>query len=941
MQFRILGPLEVWHAQHPVELGGPRLRVLLGGLLLHANQVVTLGQLIEGLWEEAPPAKPETAVRMAVSRLRRLLEAGGNSAARVVTFQSGYELRVPPCQLDLEWFNELVAEARKKLAAGSGERAAEGLRAALRLWRGPALADVALGSAWRGQAAQLEEQRLAVQRERIGVELALGRHAELVGELTGLVAAHPLDERLRAQLMLALHGSGRQAKALEVYHDSRRVLLAELGLEPGEELRRAEQAILRNDPGLPAPQLATGLLAGRRTAVPAQLPADVAGFTGRERELAALLARLPASSPNGQAGTVAITAINGTAGIGKSALAIHAAHRLAVRFPDGQLYVNLQGATAGLEPLTPLEVLGRFLRALGVDGADVPAEAEEAAARFRSEVADRRLLVVLDNARDAAQVAPLLPASPGCGVLVTSRRTLSALDGITPLGLDALTPAEAVTLLGRLAGPQRVAAAPEAAAQVARWCGYRPLALRIAGARLAARPAWPVQELATRLADGQRRLDELELAAEIGVRASIAVSIDELFSSRDPVDRAAASTFGLLGMLDGPDVGVAVAARLLDAPEPAAERMLERLVDAQLLETPAPGRYRMHDLLRLYARERAAQQHPGPHRDAALTRALRLLVATTWHTLALLRPADYRLDRADPGWREGGLEFPDDQAALAWLETERANLLTAVQQAAATPGMLRIAALQLAHGLIGFFLVRSYWQDCVEVNRTALQIARQVGDRASQAQACNDLGAAHILLGRYEDALAYQQETLTIRRELGDRHGQAATLSNLGIIHERRSRYQEALGCQQDSLAILRELGDRRGQAATLGNLGVAYQRQGRYQEALACQQDSLAIFRELGDRAGLAESLNDLGVVYQRQQRHELALACQQESLAIRRELGDRRGQADSLRDLGVTLRARGRVDEARACLVEALGILKALQAPDIAEVRALLAAS
>jgi hypothetical protein len=422
--------------------------------------------------------------------------------------------------------------------------------------------------------------------------------------------------------------------------------------------------------------------------------------------------------------------ISGTAGVGKTTLAIHAAHWLAERFPDGQLYVNLQGATSGLQPLHPLGVLGRFLRALGVESSAIPTEVDEAATRFRSQVASRRLLVVLDNAHDTAQVRPLLPASPGCGVLVTSRRVLAALGGAHHLHLDVLAPPEAIQLLGRLAGRQRVAADPEATAQLAQWCGYLPLALRIAGARLAARPGWPVSALAERLADQQRRLDELVLA-DMGVRASFEVSCQELGASADPLDRAAAGAFSLLGVLDGPDVSLPVAAHLLDQPRQAAERVLERLVDAHLVQTPSPGRYRLHDLLRLYARELARKLHPESERAAALHRAFGLYVATAWRTLSLLRPSDYRLARADTRWSKGGLEFTDETAALDWLEAERANLLAAVQQAAATPGVPAAITMQLSQALFGFFLVHSYWQDWVRVNQTALGIARRVGDRAA------------------------------------------------------------------------------------------------------------------------------------------------------------------------------------------------------------------
>jgi DNA-binding SARP family transcriptional activator len=798
----LLGPLEVSVGGRPVALTTGRLRTMLAVLAMSAEKTVSMDRLVAELWDGGQPAHARRAVQTYATRLRRVL---GNEV--VQTTADGYALRIAPERVDALRFLRLL-----DAAAGSSDPVTERARLveAMRLWR--SLPFEGVRSAWLEdtQAPRLIEKFLDATERRVDLDIGDGRYGGLVACLSELVARYPLRESLWVRLLVVLARTGRQAEALERYETIRVRLAEELGSDPGAELQRVYADLLAGRP--PALGGGAGSPAWR---VPRQLPPDVADFAGRDAELA-LMQRVLVSA--GRHGPAAVNAIQGIGGVGKSALAVHAAHWLADRFPDGQLYVDLHGDTTRLRPLEPLEVLGRFLRALGADPAAIPSDLEEAAGMFRSRVADRRLLMVLDNAADAAQVRPLLPASPGCGVLVTSRRALLGLDGAIHVHLDALAPEEALELLGRLAGTDRVDAEPEAAMEVARCCGYLPLALRIAGARLAARPTWPLRELAERLGDEQRRLDELELA-EAGVRASFQVSHEQLRASRDSVDRSAAKVFGLLGVLDGAEMGTPVVARLLDASEMATEEALERLVDTQLLQTPSPGRYRLHDLLRLYARELACTHHSEHEQAAALTRALGFYVATAWHTLGLLRPGDYRLTRVDERWRKSGLEFTNEQAALGWLEAERANLLAAVQQAATTPGVPADIAIQLTQALFGFYWVRSYWGDWLKVNQIALGVTRRIGDRAAQAQAHNDLGAANWRRGRYDQAVASLQESLEIRRELGDRPGEGASLGNLGLVYQRQGRYEQALACLRDSLAIDRELGDHRGQAISLGNL--------------------------------------------------------------------------------------------------------------------------
>ncbi len=753
---------------------------------------------------------------------------------------------------------------------------------------------------------------------------------------------------------------------------------------------------LAAQPRLPA-VLAAASVGPAGLPIPRELPRPPGDFTGRADELATLWKLLHAGRsnapprPTGPAGRrgreggrgrpVVVAAIDGMGGIGKSALALLIANQLADAgaFPDGQLYVNLQGATPGLAPLEPLDALGRLLRSLGLDPAQIPTSVEEAAARFRSLAAERRLLLLLDNAHDAEQVRPLLPASPTCAVLVTSRQVLATLDGAHPLHLDVLTPEQALALLGRIAGPQRLAADPPAAAELIRLCGYLPLALRIVGARLAARPAWPVRVVAERLADATGRLDELR-AGELAVRASFDVSLHTLTQSSDAADRAAVAAFGLLSLPDGPDLDVAAAARLLDQPEPTTRRLLERLVDAQLLETPRPGRYQFHDLVRLHARQHATRQHPQPERLAALTRLIGFYTATGWPTITLCDPGNAREATADPRWTHGGLRFADDVAAMGWLEAERGNLLAAITQAVqAAPGVPTELAGQLTRALWPLFDAYGHWHDGILANQAALALARRTGDQTAQAHALTDLGGAYWRLRRSPESLTCLREALTLHRELGDRWGQGVSLSSLGRVYGQVGRFTEAIACLQEALTLRRESGNRHDQADSLQGLGIVYGQVGQYGDAIACLQESLTLSEEVGNRWHQAHGLQCLGIVYGQVGRSVEAIACLQESrtmfgelrrrsgqadslqglgrvygqvgrsveaiaslqecITLRRELGDHPRQAETLRDLGDALQAAAQHAQAQAAWQEALTIYETLQLPEADELRARLA--
>jgi tetratricopeptide (TPR) repeat protein len=719
---------------------------------------------------------------------------------------------------------------------------------------------------------------------------------------------------------------------------------------------------------------------GSRSEIPHELPRAPSDFVGRTNELSALRTKLEIDSESR-----ALIAISGMGGVGKSALAIQTAHRLvgAMAFPDGQLYVNLQGATAGLAPLEPLDALGRILRSLGQDPATIPAEVEEAAARFRSLAAERRLLILLDNARSAEQVRPLMPGSLTCGVLITSRHVLGTLEGCHTLHLDVLPEEPSLELLGRIAGSERLIAEPQAAAELARCCGGLPLAIRIVGARLAARPISLVRELAAQLADTSRRLEVLE-AGELAVRSSFEVSAQALRDSTDALDQDAAAAFGLLSLPDGPDLSVATAARIIDESEVRTHTLLERLVDAQLLESTRHGRYQFHDLVRLYARDRIKVWHTGSESSAALVRGIGFYTATAWRTLALLRPGDWRLQRANPRWSVDGLQLGDDSAALSWLEEERANLLAAILQSArillngetAVPPEL---PSQLAGALYGLFHVRGYLHDWVQTSQTVLEIAQHFEDRSTQASVNNDLGLAYgrqgrvmdalvclraslaifcklkdrygqsaalgnlgntyLRLGRHSEAMPHLQKCLAISRELGDRHTEAIALTIIGVGHLKIEQHTEAIACQLESLEIYRELRNRNGQTASLSNLGFAYGQMGRHEDAITYLQEGLAISQEQGSRLMQANTLNSLGVSYERIGRLEEAIAFHKRGLVLLHDIGARGYITTALRDFGDALKTAGRYSQARATWQEALTVAEELQTGETDGIRARLA--
>lgn len=928
MDFRLLGPLEIRDDEGTVlRIPGGRLRTLLVRLLLQPGSMVPTEDLISAVWEHKPPREPLAALQVMVLRLRRAL--GPEVGSRLRTVPSGYRFDVLPGELDLHRFEELLLPGSAALALQDWSSARDHLGRALACWRGDALADVRAGTAMDAHLNALAALRVRAQRQLVEARLRLGQHDELVDEITALIESHPFDEQLRTQLMRALHGCGRRAEALEVFHHARRTLVEELGIEPGTELRELHRELLADEPHLPRPDAHGATAAGAAPAAdgtarvrPAQLPAGVADFTGRSPEMAKLREQLAKVTGIWARGPVVLSAIDGTGGIGKTSLAVQVAHQVAARFPDGQLHADLHGS--GGRPAEPGEVLARFLRGLGVPPDKVPTDPEERGALYRTTLADRQVLVLLDNVRDAAQVRPLLPGSGTCAVLLTSRSTLPGLDGAFRLTLDFLDPDEALALFTRIVDHDIVAAEPDAVRTVLRICSGLPLAIRIAASRVGTGPGHSLPELARRLADERLRLDELEVE-DRAIRATFAVSYHGL-----PADQARA--FRLLGVSESPTCTVPAAAALLALSAVEAEQLLDALVAIHLLQSPTPGRYQFHDLLRLFAAERAQADETPATRDAALDRQLRWYLHSSAAASRVLNPTrrHVALDAPGPGWEP--LSFTDFDASLAWCEAERTNLAAAVAQAART-GRHEIT-WKLPVTMWDLFNLRRWQEDSIRCYESALAGTEALADPQAEAWVLNGLSTAYQQTGRLTDAADCLDRALEIRGKLGDRRGQGSCLLNLGHVYVRMGRPTAAVDVLEQALAIFRETGVRAGEAVIQTNLGVAFQGLNDNSAALEHHQQALEISIETANEfhtsralANLADTLFGLG-------RLDQAADHAARALEATRAAGNQVDEGIMLDILGRVHAVRGQPALARRHWRDAYTILDALghaQASDI----------
>jgi DNA-binding SARP family transcriptional activator/tetratricopeptide (TPR) repeat protein len=949
IEFGVLGPLTVRRDGRPVELNAAMLRALLVLLLHRPGTPLSAEHIVDALWAGRPPASARKTMQVYIGRLRRAL----GDEHRISHSPSGYAIVVEPDELDTTRFRGLIDCGRERRQRGELALADSSLTEALALWRGRPFADLDEAGAVAEEVRLLEERWLTTHEQRAAVRLNLRLHQDVIADVSGLIATHPYQERLISYLMLALYRSDRRSDALNLYQRVRKQLAEELGLEPGATLSWLQQAILRADgrlwrvsaeqldspERLTAPSIAqdkpvapaVGVLIPTGV-VPAQLPPDVSGFTGRSRELATLDSLLPAAGD--PPGAVAICAVWGTAGVGKSALVVHWAHRLRDRFPDGQLYVNLRGFGASGAIMASAEAVRRFLDALSVAPQHIPVDPQAQVDLYRTLLAGKRMLVVLDNARDPDQVGPLLPGEPGCVVVVTSRNRLTGLIatvGARPLALELLTPAEAEEMLIRRVGAARAGAEPLAVADLIALCARLPLALAIVAANALTRPRLPLGTLADQLRDSHDRL------AALSTSDAAATDARAVFSwSYQALGPQPARLFRLLGLDPGPDIGVAAVASLAAVPVEQALLLLQELAVANLVTEHAAGRYTLHDLLRAYAAELVHGTATQEDRHAATGRLLDHYLQTAYAAVRLLEPGRDPITPIPPRPGIAPEHLAGHEQALGWFAVEHAALIAAVDHAAASG--FDSHAWQLAWTLRTFLDRHGEWHRWVATQRVALAATTRLGGPAIQAPAHRHLANAYTRLHRFDDAHRHLRHALELSLRAGDAVEQAHTHQNLAHVWERQERHHEALEHTQVALGLYRAVGHRRGQARCLNGIGWYHTLLGDHEKALATCRQALALLQELDDRPAQAVTWDSLGLAHHRLGQHGQAVACFRHALDLARELGDRCHEAAALIHIGDTHCAAGDPGAARDVWQQALTILDDLHHAGAEEVRAKL---
>ena len=1013
LRFRVLGRMQGRRGDVALSLGSPQQQAVLAVLLLRPGHVTDTDYLIDALWCEDPPTHARAALRTYVWRLRKALNAVPGCPSELISVHDGYRLELPGGAVDSVRAQELADQAERSRRDDQSRQARDLLGRALTLWQGEPLAGVPGAFAERHRR-RLGEFQLALLEERIGLDLALGQAAHCVAELSALAAEHPLREGFHALLMRALAQTGRQAEALEVFRKARRLLVDEVGVEPGPDLLALHSRILDGDPELIRPTAPDRVLVASRSdeenaslgpdtdsdpqdsmmlaspplPVPAQLPLSESDFTGRKAVVQDLCAGLTAA-PSGLVERCEtgprIAAVAGMGGVGKSVLALHVAHLVKNAFPDGQLYANLRGGAD--VPVDPMSVVGGFLQALGVRPQALPDDLEVRSALFRSMAEGRRLLVVLDDVRDAAQIRALLPGSTGCAVIVTSRMRLAGMATDVSADLGVFEFGEAMDLLGHVIGAERLAAGQDDAADLVAACGYLPLAVRIVAARLAARPSWNVGDLLHRLADERRRMEELR-AGDLSVGATFEVGYQQL-------DRAQAAAFRKVAAVDGPGLSLTSAAALLGVDEHSADALLETLADVAMLESPAARRYRHHDLLRAFARRKAELEHPE-EAASALGSLLDHLLATACAAFQLAVPGD------PVGGVLGAvglrpLPLADREAAQTWVAAEVEGALILVEQiaaerialgrmaeagsaaeATATETLRRGVNLLIALSPFGSASRRHQWVETARSlvragelagdryverrarflhgniataaawlaeaeyeTRLAVGLCRDDGDTVILRQALNDLGLLAQFGGCYDEAVRHYDEATVLAHELGHASGATATALNAAVARVRSGHPAEAAVACEVALRELRAREDRPGIAHALYVWGLALHESGRHREAAEKFTESMDLWIAIGPpgregpaRYRLADSLRALG-------EPEQALQHARQALQACDSTGSDRDRGHALMVLARVLGALGRTDEARHETRQALDVYTRLGLPEAAEAAAQLSGS
>lgn len=871
--FSILGPLTARVGGKQLSIGGPVSQRVLAMLLLEPDRVVPVDRLVDAVWDEDPPETCTHQVRKAAAALRKRIPAGHTV---IVTDGPGYRLDPARCHLDLIDFDDRLRHARRLLKDGASEAAVDELRAALRLWNGTVLSGID-SSVLRAAATALDERRLTATEQVFELSIGLGECGAIIPELRALTAQHPLRETLRAQLMVALYRTGRQAEALEEYARTRELLRDSLGIDPGSRLTNLYLSVLTADDALgepsgpttarapaPAPALEKETEAEPETAPspepaprpeaaqptrpvvpPRMLPAGIRDFTGRSRELARLVELIEASAEP-EYRSPSVVAIDGMGGVGKTSLAIEAGHRTVERFPDGQLSIDLRGFTPGEEPLSSFKALDILLRAVGLPDDRVPDALEVRAGLWQSLLADRRYLVLLDNAASTQQLKHLLPASPGCVVVVTSRSRLTDLDGATWISVGQMDPEESVALIGEILPAERLRSEPEQVRRLADLCGHLPLALRIAAARVGSRPNWTIRYMVDRLGDESRRLAELR-SNERSVEATLHLS----FRAMPEAHRAA---FCALGLHPGVMVDLCSAAALLGLDVMDAEEVLESLVDANLLQEPAPGIYVFHDLVRDFA---CGIVQTGEHTKGATGRLLDFYAAASDAACDALFPG--RASRPT-GLRPYGGDLPDVAGpgqAAHWFERE-CDALRSLVTVAVERGM-DWHAVALTRNL-NFYLNSNGRHDVLwELGRLAIAAARRLEEPPVLCVALSNFASACWKSGRVEDSLQGATEAHDLAIKIGDLGLEAHAGLVMGLLLTEFGRHQEALTLLTRSTALARQLSNARTEAECLTTLSTLYERQGRYRESAAAAEEAVTISRALGYRDNEMMALADL----------------------------------------------------------------------------------